>query len=59
MKTTHKQFEIERHCSISLTDEDVKQHIKRSPKIDIAELLKQGYVEANKFHYDLEHGIIN
>lgn len=50
--------ETDRYESSILTDADVKKRVKQSPKIDVNELLKQGYVEAKKFHHDLENGLL-
>lgn len=51
-------FETERCEPTILSEADVKKHVKQSPKIDVNELLKQGYVEAKKFHHDLENGLL-
>lgn len=49
---------VERDEPIVLTEAEVKERVKLTSKIDVNELLKRGYVEAQKFHRDLENGYI-
>ena len=44
-------------CRI-LTEEEVRERLNNTPKIDIEKLLSQGYVEAKEFHRRLENGNI-
>ena len=52
------RFETEREEPRILTEAEVKERLKNTPKIDVESLLKQGYMEANDFHRRLENGNI-
>lgn len=52
------RFETEREEPRILTEAEVKERLKNTPKIDVEALLKQGYMEANDFHRRLENGNI-
>ena len=41
-----------------LTEVEVKERLKNTPKTDIDELLRQGFMEGRKFCYLLENGFI-
>lgn len=50
------RFEMEREEPRTLTEAEVKERIKNTPKIDVQALLKQGCMEANDFFNKLENG---
>lgn len=52
------QFEMEVEETRILTETEVKEHIKNTPKIDVEALLAQGCMEANEFFNRLENGNI-
>lgn len=41
-----------------LTEAEVKERVKKTPKINVNALLQKGYVAADKFHHDLENGLL-
>lgn len=51
-------IETEQYDTKLLTEAEVRERVKDFPKIDVQELLRQGYVEARKFHHDLENGLL-
>ena len=55
MERVNKTNIQQNECRI-LTEEEVKERIKNTPKIDVEALLQKGYVEANEFHRRLENG---
>ena len=55
MKRMNKKNIQQNVCRI-LTEEEVKERINNTPKINIEDLLQKGYVEANEFHRRLENG---
>lgn len=39
-----------------LTEDEIMEKLKSTPKINVECLLKQGYCEAKEFHHKLEYG---
>ena len=50
------QFEVEREEPRILTEAEVKERLKNTPKIDVEALLKQGYRKLEDICNDIENG---
>ncbi len=61
-KESELKFEVIDDCSLEEYVEANNlvplDNLVAKSRIDVAELLKRGYVEASQFHHDLENGLI-